>query len=204
MTVFLIQTENMEIIHDFAFALTDAVRYHKWYYGNDSFYDYILTDTCESPEQYEMEDIVPIGSIEFVQEFLKRYYQIEGVKPLNIPEELRRPEYLKRWVEYRTYRETFKNDYASPVFVKDNDKLKGYTSIVRPGEEIEAGNYIVSEVVDIDSEWRAFVHDGELVGLQNYLGDFTMFPDVSLIKKMVESFKGSPTAYTLDVGIRKD
>ncbi len=42
--------------------------------------------------------------------------------------------------------------------------------------------------------------NGELVGLQNYSGDFVNFPDVKKINKMISVYAG-PVAYTLDVGI---
>jgi len=40
-----------------------------------------------------------------------------------------------------------------------------------------------------------------LVGLQNYTGDFTMFPNVNKINEMIQTYKSSPVAYTLDIGI---
>ena len=41
----------------------------------------------------------------------------------------------------------------------------------------------------------------KLVGLQNYSGDFKLFPNVSTIDKMIDAYKSAPIAYTLDVGI---
>ena len=66
------------------------------------------------------------------------------------------------------------------------------------------GEDVNSEQVEIDSEWRTFIFKGKIVGLQNYLGDFTLFPDVDLIRKMVSVFVPAPVAYTLDVGINKN
>ena len=73
-----------------------------------------------------------------------------------------------------------------PVFVKSADKIKGYTDIIYKNQKLPKGLYLVSELVNIESEWRAFVYNGELIGLQNYLGDFTLFPDVDLIKQMIQ------------------
>ena len=66
------------------------------------------------------------------------------------------------------------------------------------------GNYQISELIDIDSEWRCFVYNNELVGLQNYIGDFTLFPSIDAIKHMIKEYISSPVAYTLDVGVNKD
>ena len=59
----------------------------------------------------------------------------------------------------------------------------------------------ISEVVDIDSEWRGFVFNGELLGLRCYLGAFDLFPDVDLVREMIGVYKNSPRAYTIDVGV---
>ena len=45
------------------------------------------------------------------------------------------------------------------------------------------------------------MHDGKLVGLQNYCGEFTQFPNVNAINDMIKAFKSAPIAYTLDIGI---
>jgi hypothetical protein len=142
--------------------------------------------------------------VEFVQEFIKRYNGIENIKPINVPVSLKRSEYLKRWMEYRTIEEPAISEYRLPMFVKDNGKIKGYTGIIRPGEIVEPGNWLISELIEIESEWRAFIYNKALVGLKNYLGDFAMVPDVELIKRMIADYKDSPTAYTLDVGVNRE
>ena len=58
-------------------------------------------------------------------------------------------------------------------------------------------------MIDIDSEWRVFVFNQTLYGIQNYSGDFTMFPDVKLIKEMIKNYNNNG-AYTLDIGINND
>ena len=89
------------------------------------------------------------------------------------------------------------------IFVKSNEKIKGYKDIVEPQGKCPSGDFIVSEEIEIESEWRAFVHKNKLVGLQNYLGDFTMFPDTNIISEMIKTYVDCPPAYTLDVGINK-
>ena len=91
--------------------------------------------------------------------------------------------------------------------VKDNNKIKGLTSMVKNPEILSVppgGNYQISKYISIDSEWRSFIYKGKLVGLQHYVGEFTLFPDVRMIKHMIEVYEASkeaPIAYTLDVGI---
>ena len=63
----------------------------------------------------------------------------------------------------------------------------------------------VSSVVDIKSEWRCFVREGNLKGIQYYSGDFTLFPNVSTILTMIDKItESAPVSYTLDVGVIGD
>lgn len=190
MKPFLIQTFNKEITHDFSFTLIEAIKYKNWYEDND-IYKYVLSDILFEG------DYIPIGSVEFVHNYISSNYNISPPKPINIPEELFKEKFLRR--------ECFIK-YASGIsgnwFVKSLDKIKGFTDEVDSDfTELEAGNYLISEVIDIKSEWRAFVFKNELVGLQNYIGDFTLFPDINNIKDMIKEYKSSPIAYTLDIGI---
>ena len=65
--------------------------------------------------------------------------------------------------------------------------------------------YVVTERVRFESEWRAFVCRGEVVGCQRYLGDPLAFPSGGAIREMVAAYesRGShPRSYTLDVSVR--
>jgi len=85
MKQFQIQTINGQIVHDFAFVLTEMIKYNNLYYGQQK-YDYILIDTVLKDS-----DRIPVGSLDFVFMYLK--YK---PKPINIPMELRKNKYLKR------------------------------------------------------------------------------------------------------------
>jgi hypothetical protein len=200
---FLIQTIYGDIVHDFIFYLLDAIKYQNWY-NKERVYKYIESEVPLYSNKFSGEEIIPIGTVEFVLEFLKTYYNMDNIKPINIPEELNKKKYLKRSVwdyDPKTARK-YKN---LKVFVKSKDKIKGYCNIL-PYDKIPTGmDLLVSNYIEhIDSEWRAFVFNGKLVGLQNYAGDFTFFPDTSLIKEMIEKYTSAPPAYTLDVGINRE
>lgn len=186
------------ITHDFSFALIEAIKYHNWY-NNENIYSYIfqIGDYYESHKE-DLKNIIPIGSVEFVLKYLNDYYGIKNVKPINIPDELNRNKYTKRNIwNFYPYKD---NRYINKkVFVKSKHQIKGYSGIVKY-TDVPTGEYLVSDLIDINSEWRSFVFKNELVGLQNYSGDFTIFPDVELIKNMISDY-GNNGAYTLDVGI---
>ena len=183
---FLIQTEDDQIVHDFSRTLIDACEYQNWFKDNNDC-KYVKSNNC-----IFIPDAIPIGSVEFVEQYLKDYYK-KDVKPRNIPEELMDFCYTGRKVINGTDK-----DIVGEKFVKSNDKIKAMTDIC---SHSLPGNYQISDVIEIESEWRTFVYKNEIVGLQCYSGDFLLFPDVYKIKSMIRSYKNSPIAYTLDVGI---
>ncbi len=179
---FLIQTIKGEVKHDFSFTLIESCNYHNWL-NKDSF-KYFLSYNADRP------GYIPIGSVEFVMEYLMKYYKLIP-KPINVPEELFK--YAGRELINGT-----EKDICGEKFVKSNDIIKSFTEVCT---EAPPGNYQISSLIDIISEWRAFIFKGELVGLQNYSGDFTIFPDVYRIKEMIRDYKDQPISYTLDVAI---
>lgn len=194
MKTFAIQTVDNQIIHDFSFHLIEAIKYHNWY-NNEKTFEYVLTETVGTT------DFIPVGSVEFVLDILLLNHNIKNIRPLNIPPQLMKVAYLKRDVKIVSTPDVTTNVGSEPIFVKDNIKIKGYCEIVPKNRTYPTGEWLISEVVDIQSEWRAFVYNDELVGLQNYLGDFTLFPDVDLMQSMIKDYKGNNLAYTLDVGV---
>jgi hypothetical protein len=211
---FLIQKINGEIRHDFSFTLLESIRFKNWLTRNDK-KDKIIVKYINIPELLEPDDIyppilfksfhssyVPVGSVEFVTEFLQKFYGLTP-KPRNVPEALFDVRYAQRYIINST--EAY-FPHCGKSFIKSNDKIKSVCGIFNEKEPINlpAGNYQFSEVISINSEWRAFVYEGKLIGLQNYSGEFTVFPDVEAIRSMINAFEKSgtaPVAYTLDVGV---
>jgi hypothetical protein len=202
MKLFLIQSTSNSLVSIDSLALIDAIGYYNFLYGHREdieTYKYCISKTPEVQRQYVLSTI-PVGTIEFVQEFLKKYYNIPSIQPINIPEELNKYDFLKRTITTYTGTEDLGH---TEVFVKSKDRLKGICDIM-PYEAVDRVKepVIISEVLeDIKSEWRGFVHNKKLVGLNNYLGDFTIFPDVSIINKMIAEYKNSPPSYTIDVAV---
>jgi ATP-grasp domain, R2K clade family 2 len=204
MIKFLIQKINKEIRHDFAFTLLESVNYNNWYNPASNMRVMFFNTKAEQTdlvfnERYH--NYVPIGSVEFVSAFLRQFYNKE-LKPLNVPEEL----FGFAGRDILNGNQTSLNETNVGIyFIKSNDKIKGFTEVItidiKHPINIPNGNYQISEYIIIDSEWRAFIYQNKLVGLQNYLGDFTMFPNINKINGMIKAFKSAPVAYTLDVGI---
>ena len=192
---FLIQTIDRKIKHDFSFTLIQSIEYHNWL-NNDKGIKYALTD-CDLKKDY-----TPVGSIEFVHSYLEKYFGVTPT-PINIPEELLERSYTQRNVFNGT-----NADISGCKFIKSNDKIKSFTGIINTNEidfvpnSIPIGNYQISEVIDIQSEYRCFIYQNQLVGVQYYSGDFTVFPKIESILWMIKAYeKSAPIAYTLDVGV---
>lgn len=198
---FLIQTINGKIKHDFNFHLIQSIEYNNWFY-NKTLYEYTLSETAEKGSNF-----IPVGTLEFVFEYTEKYHGIkkEKIKPINVPKELSfQIPFMKRKGWEMEKKEIPIGIHAEKLFIKSATKYKGYTDIIKSLENVPDDYYFVTEAIEIESEWRVFVHRGEMVGLQNYSGDFASFPDVSQIKYMIEAYKSSPVSYTLDVGINNE
>jgi hypothetical protein len=141
------------------------------------------------------------------------YFDRIGVKypePLNVPKELEI--YAERDFAYTTIGElkAKKDTFTFPLFMKPRRRLKqcpaGVITNVKNIELTLAGipddvEIVVSGVLDMVSEYRCFVQEGNLVGIQHYQGDFRIFPDMLEVQNMIRDYKSAPSAYTLDVAI---
>jgi len=201
---FLIQTVDGNIVHDFSFALIEAIKYQNWYNRNNDI-TYVTTDGDMLLENY-----IPIGSVEFVCNYIKKYYgEINIPKPINIPNDLMYDYYLHRNINFDYIKNGElvifnKNNFKYPFFIKSDTQIKKYTNIIyHPNElkDVPDDKYMISDIIDIDSEYRCFIYNKKLVGLQNYSGDFTIFPNINIINEMIKEYKNAPISYTLDVGI---
>ena len=199
MKEFLIQTVDGQVVHDFSFHLLEAIRYQNWY-RNEKLYSYRF---CEDVHDNTYGDnYIPVGSVEFVLDYYKVYHGINNIKPINVPKELMTTEFLKRQVFISDNSTLIDNPPAS-LFIKPLNRIKGLTFIMSNKDQIGVpdGRFFISEVVGIESEWRGFVFNGELLDIRCYLGEFDLFPDVDLVREMIGAYKNSPRAYTIDVGV---
>ena len=105
-------------------------------------------------------------------------------------------------------RKKFSNTNYTPVFVKPvlPKQFIGnvWTSILNliPLAKIpDTAEVWVCEPMDIVSEFRVYVDDGEILGVKHYYGDWSITPDKSFIEDVVRAYKPCPTAYGIDIGV---
>lgn len=214
MAHFLIQAQiakknNLIPAQEFGYETIKSIDYYKWW-DKDSRYNYSLYEKFSVekkenhsnifPQNYLTPEYIPVGSVEFVLEFIKQCYRVDSVTPLNIPLELYK--FANRKLKIIKNSEFF--DHLSPdkeYFIKSATKIKGYTNFVSLSDKVHVPDdlYLVSEVIDIKSEWRCFVKDGELLDIKCYSGNPFIMPSIEIIKEMISEYKTCPPAYTLDV-----
>lgn len=158
---------------------------------------------------YNIKNDILIGSVGATTRFFKAC-GIEVPKYLGYPQELL--PFLGRNVSIVKYSEI---DQEYPYFIKPVNDVKLFTgTIVDNPAQFRLLKFFCSEitddtelflfdVIDIKSEFRCFIYNNEIKGIQYYKGDCTLFPNVGDIKEMIASYKNSPVAYTLDVGVIK-
>jgi len=156
---------------------------------------------------FNLKNDIIIGSVETSSLFFEKC-GIEIPKYLGYPEELEK--YLDRKIVKVKFGEI---NHPYPYFIKPSNQVKLFTGTLvenKKGYNFMKEFYkgvndetelFLSTPIDFISEYRCFVHKGELKGIQWYAGDFTQFPSIFKIDNMIKDYKNAPISYTLDVGV---
>ncbi len=195
---YLLQTVNGEIKDVEVFNLKKLIDER----GRLYFHEYRLSDKADGKD---LEGYIPVGTLDFVEDYLKAYYGIEHINPIEIPKEMRNKDYVGRY--YKILRkEDLPNRGFS--FIKDVSKLKVYAGLMAISDytrDFLTGEvYQISDAITFISEYRVFVLNGEVQAIQHYRDDVLVFPDVNVIKQIINDYiaiEGSAKAFTVDVGI---
>lgn len=204
--LFLAQTIDHKVVHDFVFALQQAQPYFDWR-GDEPlkihYNDGLVTDSLAYDNRY-----IPIGTVEFVSSFIRTFEpQAEAaLRPLNVPDVLVNSKFGRCRNVRNIFTETDaekKIKLGKPLFCKSLSTIKDPSNgTFFPKDPREVIGYQVSDIVDFLSEWRVFVFHNQVQYIANYAGDPLLFPDKDQILEMVDIMRGSaPVAYTLDVGV---
>lgn len=170
-------------------------------------HSYVLSDTSTRDDIEDIADYIPVGSIEFLESHLLKYHNVEKMTPIEVPVELRTPEFLGRKYLMVNSIDDIPDGY---MFIKKFDRLKEFTSLgipTRYKDTLPEGKYVVSDVIDIVSEYRVMVSNTVIVGVQHYDGDPLIFPNVGTLKMMVREYSKStsrPLAYSLDIAVTEN
>ena len=194
---------------DFAYEMMQAQQYYEWLNRDPLEIRWTMDASfkrIENPDEY-----TPIGTVEFVRAYMKKFYPEaakKAMKPLNVPEVF----YPDAGRSIGTF-DMSKDDPrtlfpdAKKVFCKSATVIKHDGNGMYYMDALpKSGLWQISEYLDILSEWRVFVHNGQIQHIANYSGDCMVFPDAEHIREMVRMWstiqpQECPKAYTLDVAV---
>lgn len=203
---FLLQIRNGEIQDVEVFNVRDLIQHSSY------FNEYKLIELNELKRTKEdFSDWIPVGTIPFVEFWLKKYKGVTKMPPIEVPEILREEKYLGRSYDIVSFDDLELKGYK---FIKDIDRLKQFSFTGNLGNFNKndksifiSEHYLISNVVEIVSEYRTFVSDMDIKAIQFYDGDCTVFPDVRLLREMVGKYylvQNRPKSYTMDIAVLKN
>lgn len=123
--------------------------------------------------------------------------------------------FLKRKISIITFKELVKNipenKFFKPVkpkrfnsFISSKDRQENLIFLDFLTHLDEHEEIYVCDLVQFESEWRVYVDNNRTIKqICNYSGSPTIFPDISTIKEMINTWYG-PCCYALDVGVVKN
>lgn len=193
------------------FPEVDLIK-HTMKYTSNTYEEIKLKDfkyRISNPQTNRFDTHIPIGSIQFVELWLKTYKNIDKMQPIEIPPILRTEEFLKRDYKFIVKHQLPK---TGKYFIKNIDRLKTGTFVGDMTKwwiaySTDFGHndmFAVSSIVDIQSEWRVYVIDEKIDKVVNYDGNPTIFPDMILVQRAIDLFISTgqaPKSFTIDVAI---
>lgn len=117
-------------------------------------------------------------------------------------------EYYKRNIDIIPYEQLGKQRF--PKFIKPYDKIKAFTGFVmKQGKirEVELygynhkGLFQVQDVIELESEYRVYIHRNNVIGIGHYNGNVMVFPDTNRILEILDASPVDKVSYTIDVGV---
>lgn len=218
MKKFLVQVEeDGSPSYDFCFGMMVAERYFKWSHNRENL-DIILSQTgdkkLENPNDY-----IPVGSVEFVEDFVKANYGENAVRELKpMYPEFFNDFYLGDMKLGNAYKaaEAISKDPSAALHVKSATRIKdenngsyGPSYILGMKDIYNKDNgWYVGSCIYPKSEWRVFVNDGIILGIKNYNGSPWILPNEEVVKRLVDGYCESikykteeSNTFVLDVGV---
>lgn len=198
-TLFLLETDSAHWLTELSAPFPDACRQANWL-------DMETNYGCSVDlNGHQARHVVPIGSIEFVNAFL-RQRDMKPLMAMNIPSELEQPAFLRRCI----FRNVLKTDIPAleaeygPLLIKPAEAPKRFEmtrsdnlSNIPDDEPLFVSQEIREPII---AEWRIFLFRGRLISIKPYVLDKWVCPNQTIIQKMCAALQQYP-ALALDVGV---
>ena len=130
----------------------------------------------------------------------------------SVPQALGIPTELEPFLGRRQWRSTLgavRTLEDVPTFIKPLANGKAFTGhvvsvfrdLIRTASLPNDFPVLMQDVVRLESEWRVFILQCEVLGVGHYYGDPLRFPDAEVIKQLLQIQQNPVAAYGLDVGV---
>ena len=193
------------------------------FYKDDTDEDiFTMKRVLKTPEDFDerYREAIPIGTVRFVEAYLRMFKGIERDNAIEIPPILRTDEFLKRkysivprdriprqgsyFIKDATQQKVFSYKGELEYFLHD-EMFREKTSEFDTSIRLDPSHlYQVSEIVNILAEYRVYVLNREINSMCIFAGDPLIFPDADLVRKAIRLINGqpdSPKSYSLDLMI---
>jgi len=163
---------------------------------NEDFYHSNGRIKNKSDFPIEYATAIPVGSIQFTSSFLDIFHGIKREFALEIPEVLRKEQFLKRYYQIIPASEL---PHQGVFFIKDVSEQRSFSYVgeiaelhMSKGSPIDPTHYYqISEKVTVSAEYRVYVIDGVIKNISFYSGIPTVFPDIKVIESAVNEYSKS-------------
>lgn len=132
-----------------------------------------------------------------------------GYQPFDCYPEILKPYYGRTLtrstlgVEKEKFHKDYKKVFVKPVLPKQfiGNVWESIINTIPLAKIPDDAEVWVCEPMDILSEYRCYVLDGEILGVKHYYGDWSVVPDKEIVETVVKQYKGAPAAYGIDFGV---
>lgn len=161
-------------------------------------YEIVYYDKITEPVE---DDCVVVGFISDIWN-VAILMGFDEIKQLDYPNELKK--YLKRDIK-KIRLQDLPDKY--PYFIKPT-MIKSFTGrVVREFRDIigiqDIELYFTETILDVVSEYRCFILNGEVLGVKHYKGSPYYSLNEEIVIEMVNCYTARPNAYSMDLGITR-
>lgn len=184
--------------------------YLAWEAFNTMGYDVVLFEE----KDIDTLDITPETPVFAGVTIFKRIVDKLGVgyKPFDCYPEVLNPYYGRTLtrstlgVEREKFHKDYKRVFVKPVLPKQfiGNVWESIINLIPLAKIPDDAEVWVCEPINIMSEHRCYVLDGEILGVKHYYGDWSIVPQKQFVETVVEKYKGAPAAYGIDIAIGID
>ena len=130
------------------------------------------------------------------------------------------PSELERFAGRRLWQSTlgevramFDGRESAPIFIKPlphkfklfgGHVVRSFRDLIATGAHPHDTPVRCAETVPFASEYRCFLHRGEIIGAKHYAGDFRLAPDWSIVEAARQAYQSAPAGCAMDFGVTHD